>query len=80
MPTLTLVWGLLAFIGAVVALLPPLRPLNWIILPLAGLGVPLNLYVILARKTRGDPLGIAGLVASGIALLIAVLRVTVGGS
>jgi len=79
-PTLTLVWGLLAFIGAVIALLPPLRPLNWIILPFAGLGVPLNLHVVLARKTRGDPLGIAGLVASGIALLIAVLRVTVGGS
>ncbi len=77
MPTLSLVWGVIAFLGLIVTLLPPLQPLNWIILPFSGLAVLLNLYVILAPKFRRDPLGIAGLVAGGVAFIVAIIRVTI---
>ncbi len=75
MPTVSLTWGVIAFLGMLVTLLPPLQPLNWIILPMAGIGVLLNAYVIF-RRSR-DPLGIAGFTAAGVAFIIALVRVTI---
>ena len=77
MPIVSLVWGMVAFFGLVITLLPPLQPLTWVILPFSGLAVLLNAYIIFARKTRGNPLGIAGLTAAAVALADSIIRVMI---
>ncbi len=77
MPSVTVAWGVVAFLAMLVTLLPPLQPLNWVVLPLAGLGVLVNIFVLVRRPSRGHPLGIAGLTAAGVALIISILRATI---
>jgi hypothetical protein len=77
MPALSVVWGVVAFLAMLITLLPPLQPLNWVVLPLAALGVLLNLLVVIRRPSRGHPLGLAGLTAAGVALVISIVRATI---
>lgn len=79
MQVVSLVWGVFAFIGMVIAFLPFLRPLSWFNLPFAVVGVILSLIALTTSKSTHKGTAIVALVANGIAAAIAVLRLFLGG-
>jgi hypothetical protein len=75
---LTLVWGVLAFIGMVVGLLPCLHDLNWVTVPFAGIGIILSIVALITLRGHKDPGPLTGLVCNVIAVIIGVLRLRGG--
>jgi signal transduction histidine kinase len=75
----SLVWGVLAFLGMVIALLPGLSMLNWFSMPFAGVGVILSGIALATAKPVNRGAAIAALVANGIALAIGIIRLVLGG-
>ena len=71
MPTLALVWGILAFAGFCVALIPCLGWMNWVTIPLGLIGVVIAVAAISGASSRGQSAGpaVAGLVLSSIAVV-----------
>jgi len=68
------VWGLFALLFAFVAFLPLLGSLNWLGIPFAALGVVLGFIA-----KRPDGAGKFGCIASIIALIVGMFRLTIGG-
>lgn len=79
MQILSLVWGILAFLGMIVGFIPCLGALNWLNIPFAGIGVILSLVAVAGAKNGSKGAAIAGLVANVIAVVIGVVRLTIGG-
>ena len=79
MQIVSLVWGVLAFLGMVVALMPCLNQLNWFNVPFAGVGTILSVIALATAKPANRGAAIAALVANGIALAIGVIRLVLGG-
>ena len=79
MQIVSLVWGVLAFLGMVIALLPCLSKLNWFNVPFAGGGLILSVIALATAKPANWGVTIAALVANGIALAIGVIRLVLGG-
>lgn len=79
MQIVSLVWGVLAFLGMVISLLPCLNKLNWFDVPFAGVGVILSIIALVTAKAANRGAAIAALVANGIALAIGVIRLVLGG-
>jgi hypothetical protein len=77
---LILVWGVLAFIGMVLGLLPCLRALNWLTVPFAGIGIILAIAALISPKTRKEASPIAGLVCNVVAIVVGTLRLRGGAS
>lgn len=79
MQVLSLVWGILAIIGMVVAFFPCLGALNWINIPfsLAGLVVSI-ITVATTQEPRKGP-AIAGLVLCALAVALGGIRLVAGG-
>ena len=65
----SLVVGVLAFLGALVAFLPLLGWLNWFLIPVALIGLVLG---VVSRSTAGRNLNI-------VVLIVCVLRLMLGG-
>jgi hypothetical protein len=79
MQMVSLVWGVFAFIGMVIAFLPFLGVLKWFNLPFAGVGVILSLIALATSKSSNKGTAIVALVANGIAAAIAGIRLFLGG-
>lgn len=79
MQTLSLVWGVLAFIGMAIGFLPCLGAINWLNIPFAGAGLILSLVALIGSKGSNNAPSIAGLVCCSIAVVIGVIRLTLGG-
>jgi hypothetical protein len=79
MQIVTLAWGVGAFLGMVIGLLPNLYYLNWLIVPFAGAGILLSIAALVVLRQRKDAFPIAALVSNLIAATVAVLRLR-GGS
>jgi len=79
MQILSLVWGILAILGMIVAFFPCLGALNWINIPFSAIGIIIS---GIAMGTAGEkPKGscIAGLVCCIIALFFGIIRLALGG-
>lgn len=61
--------GIIAFIGMLIGLIPLLGIINWIVIPLALVG----LFIGIFSKNTG------GLILNGIVLIVSALRLIVGG-
>lgn len=61
--------GIIALIGMLIGLIPLLGIVNWIVLPLAIIGLIIGIF---SRNT-------GGLILNGIVILVAALRLIVGG-
>ena len=79
MQVLSLVWGILAFIGLFVAFFPCLGSLNWINIPFSGVGLILSIVALVTAKTPSKGKSIAGLILCGVAVLFGVIRLVMGG-
>jgi hypothetical protein len=65
----SLIIGLVALVCAVIAFIPPLGALNWLIVPLAIIGAGVG---VLSRGTAGRNLNL-------LVILIGVVRLMIGG-
>ena len=79
MITLSLVWGILAAVGMLVAFLPCLGSLNWLNIPFAGIGLILSIIALVNAKEGPKGGAIAGTVLCAIALLFGAIRLIAGG-
>jgi hypothetical protein len=79
MQIVSLVWGVLAFVGMVVAFLPCFGSMNWFNVPFAGVGVVLSIIALATSKAANNGVAIAALVCNGIAVAIGVIRLFLGG-
>lgn len=81
MSVLALVWGILAFVGFCVGLLPCVGALNWINIPFAVIGVVISIVGMSKASQSGEPKGqaIAGLILSLIAVVVGLGRLIMGG-
>lgn len=79
MGVLALVWGIVAFLFFVLALLPCLGWLNWLNIPFAVVGVILSIVAMAKARPgeQGPPIG--GLILSLCAVVIGFLRLAMGG-
>jgi hypothetical protein len=78
MQVLSLIWGILAILVMMVAILPCFGALNWLNIPFAAIGIIIS---GIALGTAGhEPRGgaVAGLVCCGIALVIGFIRLILG--
>jgi hypothetical protein len=74
----SLVWGVLAFLGMMIAFLPYLGPLNWFNVFFAGVGVVLGVIALVTAKPWNRGIAIAAVVANGVAAAIGVVRLIFG--
>ncbi len=78
MQIVSLVWGVLAFLGMMIAFLPYLGPLNWFNVFFAGVGVVLSVIALVTAKPWNRGIAIVAVVANGVATVIAVVRLIFG--
>lgn len=75
MQILSLVWGILALLGLVVAFVPCLGWLNWANIPFAIAGLIIS---IMAKSRRPSGAATAGMVLNGIAIVLGIIRLKLG--
>ena len=79
MAMLSLIWGILALAGMVVAFFPCLGSLNWLNIPFAIVGLIIGI-IALAQSTPGNRgAALAGTVMSAIAVVFGFVRLVLGG-
>lgn len=79
MQTLSLVWGILAIVGMIVAFFPCLGSLNWINIPFSGVGLIVSVVALSQTKPeekKGS--AIAGIVCCSIAVIFGIIRLIAG--
>lgn len=80
MKTASLILGILAFTGMIVAFLPCLGSLNWVNIPFATIGLVISIVAVTQAKDN-EPKGnaIAGLVLCAVAMMFGLIRLILGG-
>jgi len=80
MQMISLVWGILALIGMVVAFFPCLGALNWLNIPFAAFGLVVSIVALVQAKPEEKKGGaIAGIACCGAAVLFGAIRLLLGG-
>ncbi len=79
MQLVSLVWGILAFLGMIVGFLPCLGWINWVNIPFAVIGLIISIAAVASARAGNNGSGIAGLVCNAIAVIIGVIRLVLGG-
>lgn len=75
----SLVWGILAALGMVVAFFPCLGSLNWLNIPFAAVGLIFSIVAVATSKQERKGAGIAGIVLCAMAMLLGLVRLALGG-
>ena len=75
---ISLVWGVLATLFMLIALIPLLGWLNWLVIPFAAIGAILAAIGIMLRGEKGRRAK-AGLVLNLAIVVIAAIRLSMGG-
>ncbi len=78
MQVLSLVWGILAFLGMFIGFIPCLGSLNWINIPFSGVGLVVSIITLVTTKDQKKGLVIAGLVLCAIAAAFGTIRLILG--
>lgn len=79
MLVLSLIWGILAAIGMIVAFFPCLGSLNWLNIPFAALGLVFSIVAVATSRQQQKGAGIAGIVLCAVAVLLGLIRLALGG-
>jgi hypothetical protein len=79
MQTLSLVWGILALIGMLIAFIPCLGALNWINIPFAAVGLVFSFLVFGTSRAADKSGSIAGIICCLLACVLGVVRLALGG-
>jgi hypothetical protein len=75
---ISLIWGILAMLFMLVALIPLLGWLNWAVIPFAAIGAIIAAIGIMLRGEKGRRAK-AGLLLNTIVIVVAVVRLSMGG-
>jgi hypothetical protein len=78
MQTLSLVWGLLAILGMIVAFFPCLGALNWLNIPFSMIGIIIAAFALATGKEQNKGGAIAGLICCIIAIFFGIIRLVLG--
>ncbi len=74
-----MIWGILALAGMVAGFFPFYGPLNWLVIPFAGVGAILSAIAVgITPPDAPKGRGIAGLICCGIAAIFGLVRLVVG--
>ncbi|MSP93621.1 MAG: hypothetical protein EXR79_17815 [Myxococcales bacterium] len=79
MQNLSLVWGILATGGLVVAFAPCLGWLNWFNIPFAGVGLVLSAVTLANAKDENRGGALTGTICCSLAVVIGLVRLWLGG-
>ncbi len=79
MAVLSLVWGILAMIGMIIAFFPCLGSLNWINIPFAGLGLIISVIANSSAAHSDKGKALAGIVLCAVAAGLGLIRLIAGG-
>ena len=79
MAVLSLVWGILALIGMIVAFFPCLGSLNWINIPFSGIGLIISLVASNSSSQSARGRANTGAILCAIAVVIGFFRLVAGG-
>ena len=79
MGLISLLWGIFAMLWMVVALIPLLGWGNWFLIPFAAIGAVIAAIGIAVTHREHRGRAKAGLVLNGIVVLVAIVRLSLGG-
>ncbi len=79
MGLISLIWGLVALVWMVVALIPLLGWGNWFLIPFAAVGAVIAAIGIATTRPEQRGRAKTGLVLNGIAIIVGVVRLGIGG-
>jgi len=79
MLVLSLVWGILAALGMIVAFFPCLGSLNWLNIPFSFVGLVISIVAVATSKQERRGAGIAGIVLCGMGVIFGLIRLALGG-
>ena len=78
MQVLALVWGIVSTLAMMIAWIPLLGWLNWLVIPFCIVGLVISIVATaISKRQRG--LAIAGIALCSIAILLAAVRLVLGG-
>ena len=79
MGLISLLWGIVAMLWMVFALIPLIGITNWLLIPFAAVGALIAAIgiALTSREKRGRAK--AGLVLNGIVIVVAIVRLNLGG-
>jgi len=79
MGLISLIWGIVAMLWMLLALIPFLGWGNWFVIPFAALGALIGAIgiALTSRERRGRAK--AGLILNGIVIVVAIVRLNLGG-
>ncbi|CAN7262972.1 hypothetical protein LJR168_003562 [Pseudoxanthomonas sp. LjRoot168] len=79
MGLISLLWGIVAMILMILALIPLLGAANWLVIPFAAVGAIIAAVGILFTRTGNRGRAKAGLVLNGIVIVVGIIRLSLGG-
>ena len=79
MGLISLLWGMFAMLWMVIALIPLLGWGNWFLIPFAAVGAIIAAIGIAVTRSENRGRAKAGLVLNGIVIVVAIVRLNLGG-
>lgn len=79
MGLISLLWGIVAIVWMVLALIPVIGITNWLLIPFAAVGAVLAALGIALTGSGKRGRATAGLILNGIAIVVAIMRLNLGG-
>jgi hypothetical protein len=79
MQTLSLIWGILAMLGMLVAFFPCLGALNWLNIPFSVIGLIISVIAMANAPAGRQGTAKSGVILCAIATVLGVIRLGIGG-
>jgi len=79
MGLISVLWGIVALCWMVLALIPLLGIMNWLLIPFAAVGAIIAAIGILFTRTENRGRAKTGLVLNGIVIIVGIVRLSMGG-
>jgi hypothetical protein len=79
MQVLSLIWGVLAMLGMIVAFFPCFGALNWLNVPFAMVGLIVSIIAMSQAPPGQNGTAKAGMILCAIATILGILRLLLGG-
>ncbi len=79
MGVISLIWGIVSLIAMLIAFIPLLGWGNWLVIPLAGVGLIFSVIAQALTGPRGRARAKTGLMLNAIALIAGAIRLSLGG-
>ncbi|MGO4551046.1 hypothetical protein AB4059_08080 [Lysobacter sp. 2RAF19] len=79
MGLISLVWGIFALLFMCIALIPLIGIANWLVIPFAAVGAVIGAIGVMLSGKGGNGRAKAGLILNGIVIVVAVIRLHLGG-